>query len=245
MRAGRSSIAEDSRLNVFVKYEKTDRTTKKDPVPRIISPRDPKYNIRVGRYLKPLEHKLFKSINDLFGHETIMKGYNALASARLMREKWDNYSKPVAVGLDASRFDQHVSYDALSWEHDIYVECFPQRKHKSRLMSLLTHQLINRCSGELADGLLEYQVTGTRMSGDMNTSMGNCLLMCSMIYAYLEKRGVSGMLANNGDDCVVFMETRDLPVFMEGLSSWFLEMGFNMAIEAPVYSFEEVEFCPT
>lgn len=245
MRAGRTTPADDSRINVFVKYEKTDRTTKKDPVPRVISPRDPKYNIRVGRYLKPLEHKLFKSIDTLFGHPTIMKGYNVTRTAQILHEKWDSFRNPVAIGLDASRFDQHVSYDALKWEHAIYLECYKVKKHKQRLGSLLEHQLVNHCRGETADGVVEYTVTGTRMSGDMNTSMGNCLLMCMMIHSYLSAKGIKGALANNGDDCVVFMEREQLDGFMENLTSWFLDMGFNMAVETPVYSFEEIEFCQT
>jgi hypothetical protein len=44
-RAGRFNLEEDARLAVFVKFEKTDRTTKSDPVPRIISPRGYRYNL--------------------------------------------------------------------------------------------------------------------------------------------------------------------------------------------------------
>jgi hypothetical protein len=66
-----------------------------------------------------------------------------------------------------------------------------------------------------------------------------------MIHAYLGERGVVGQLANNGDDCVVFMERRDLAVFMGGLTEWFLRLGFNMAVEKPVDEFEQIEFCQT
>ena len=245
IRAGRTNLKEDAKLRVFVKYEKTDRTSKVDPVPRIISPRDPKFNIRVGRYLKPLEHKLFDSLRDLFGHTTVIKGYNAVQSATLMREKWEKFRKPVAVGLDASRFDQHVSLDALRWEHKIYLNCFPEGKHKRRLATLLKMQEYNHCEGYVPDGRLKYTVEGTRMSGDMNTSLGNCLLMCSMIHAYGREVGCDIQLANNGDDCVVFMEQEDLDRFMGPLSKWFLEMGFNMAVEEPVTEFCQIEFCQT
>lgn len=245
IRAGRSSIEEDAELSVFVKYEKTDRTTKADPVPRIISPRDPKFNIRVGRYLRPLEHRIFKSIARLFGHETVFKGMNAIKSASVMREKWEMYRQPVAVGLDASRFDQHVSLDALRWEHGVYLDCFNERKHKQRLARLLKCQEVNECTGFTPDGSVHYVVNGTRMSGDMNTSLGNCLLMCSMIHAYASFKKVNVQLANNGDDCVVVMEKSDLKQFMTGLDKWFLEMGFNMAVEEPVYDFGEIEFCQT
>lgn len=79
---GRSDLERDSHLNVFVKFEKTDHTTKKDPVPRVISPRNPKFNIRVGRYLKPLEERLFKSLGKMFGHRTVIKGLNAVRRDR-------------------------------------------------------------------------------------------------------------------------------------------------------------------
>lgn len=245
IRAGRNSLEEDSRLKIFVKYEKTDRTTKADPVPRIISPRDPKFNIRVGRYLKHVEHRIFRSIDRLFGHTTIMKGLNAEKVAILLREKWDSFCDPVAVGLDASRFDQHVSLDALRWEHGVYLECFKQRKHRMRLEKLLKFQEVNRAIGFTADGAVRYTVQGVRMSGDMNTSLGNCLLMCSLVYAYAKHVGVELKLANNGDDCAVFMERTDLERFQLGLSEWFLEMGFNMVVEQPSYMFEHVEFCQT
>jgi hypothetical protein len=245
IRAGRSSLEEDAKLNIFVKYEKTDWTSKKDPVPRIISPRDPKFNIRVGRYLKPLEHRLFKSIAKVFGHPTVIKGYNAEQSAKLLREKWDMFRDPVAVGLDASRFDQHVSKVALQWEHDIYVNCFKEKKHKERLRRLLNLQLINTAAGQTPDGVVKYTINGTRMSGDMNTSLGNCLIMCCMVKAHALERGVEIALANNGDDCVVFMERTDLPNYMDGLSEWYLEMGFNMVVEEPVDEFECIEFCQT
>jgi hypothetical protein len=192
-----------------------------------------------------MEHRVFKSLGRLFGHTTVIKGMNALESARCLREKWEMFADPVAVGLDASRFDQHVSLEALRWEHGIYLECFKQRKHKNRLKRLLKLQEVNHCVGYTPDGVLKYTVTGTRMSGDMNTSLGNCVLMCSMIHAYLGERGVVGQLANNGDDCVVFMERRDLAVFMGGLTEWFLRLGFNMAVEKPVDEFEQIEFCQT
>jgi hypothetical protein len=244
IRRGRSTVEEDANLKVFVKFEKTDHTTKKNPVPRVISPRDPKFNIRIGRYLKFLEHRMFKSLDRLFGHPTVLKGYNAERSAIIMREKWDMYSDPVAVGLDASRFDQHVSLDALRWEHSQYLKCF-FGKHRKRLGELLKLQEVNHCFGSAPDGELKYTVVGTRMSGDMNTSLGNCVLMVSLIKAYALEKGINLQLANNGDDCVVFMDRRHLSHFSEGLDEWFLSMGFSMTVEPAVDEFEELEFCQT
>lgn len=239
-----SYVEKDAELKVFVKYEKTNFTQKADPVPRVISPRSPRYNIELGRYLRALEERIFRSIGRLFGHPTVIKGYNSQQSGRLLREKWDKFADPVAVGLDASRFDQHVSKDALRVEHGVYLSCYHGRRRRA-LRRLLRRQYENRCKGYAEDGKLEYVTDGGRMSGDMNTSLGNCILMCLMVHAYAAHVGVRVHLANNGDDCVVFMERRDLPRFMEGLREWFLGMGFNMTVEEPCYDFEALEFCQT
>ena len=80
------------------------------------------------------------------------------------------------------------------------------------------------------------------MSGDMNTALGNCLIMCSMVHSYLSTRVGRFRLANDGDDCVVIIERRDLKKISD-LSSYFLKLGFNMKIEDPVDIFELIEFC--
>ncbi len=242
----RESVTQrDSEVKVFVKYEKTDFTRKTDPVPRVISPRDPRYNVELGKYLRPIEERMFESLALLFeGERTVFKGMNAADSGRAMHKLWSKFRNPVAIGLDASRFDQHVSLDALRWEHELYPHCF-QRSRRAELQKLLRWQETNVCRGYVEDGKLKYTKSGGRMSGDMNTSLGNCILMCSMISAYSDARGVRTLLANNGDDCVVFMESSDLARFSDGLDEWFRAMGFNMAVEAPCYQFEEIEFCQT
>lgn len=237
------NLESDSKVKVFVKYEKTDHTSKADPVPRVISPRDPKYNLALGRYLRPMEERIFKALGKLFGHRTVMKGMDTDVTARVIQEKWNMFNKPVAIGLDASRFDQHVSLEALEFEHSVYLKCVRRLVDKRKLANILRHQLKNKCYGNTPDGAVSYTIEGTRMSGDMNTSLGNCVLMCMMIHAYGLHKGVNIQLANNGDDCVVFLEQSDLATFSEGLFEWFLEMGFNMAIEEPSYELEHIEFC--
>ncbi len=241
----RSVSPKDAEVKVFVKYEKTDFTTKRDPVPRVISPRNPRYNVEIGVFLRQVEEPIFESLSHLFeGFRTVFKGMNAATSGKCMFDLWSQFKRPVAVGLDASRFDQHVSRQALEWEHSIYPHCFPKAYHK-RLGRLLSWQVMNVCKGYTQDGKLKYTKEGGRMSGDMNTSLGNCILMCSMIKQYADTRGVRVLLANNGDDCVVFMESEDLERFSQGLDEWFVALGFNMTVEPPCYNFEEIEFCQT
>jgi hypothetical protein len=229
----------DFKLKAFVKPEKG----KLGSAPRVIQPRDPRCNVEIGCYLKPIEERVYKAIAKVWGGPTVMKGYNARKVAAILHSKWKKFSDPVGVGLDAKRFDQHVSVPALQWEHRQYVRCFRDPDHKAKLSWLLRHQLRNSGVGYCTDGKLKYSVRGKRMSGDMNTALGNCLLMCAMIHAYSSEKGVVAQLANNGDDCVVFMERRDLARFQLGLKEWFLSMGFQMIVEPPAFEFEHIEFC--
>jgi hypothetical protein len=64
-----------------------------------------------------------------------------------------------------------------------------------------------------------------------------------MVFAYSQHKGIEVKLINNGDDCVVFMESGNAVWFMEGLDEWFTEMGFTMVAEEPVYEIEQIVFC--
>lgn len=231
----------DARLTSFVKFEKQDV----QKAPRVINPRSSRYNLELGRFIKHAEHHFFQSINAAFGarsRATVIKGYNADVSAEILREKWEVFSEPVAVGLDASKFDMHVSTTALKYEHSFYQALFPGSRV---LKQLLEWQLINKGCAYAADGKVEFEMNGTRSSGDLNTSLGNCILMCAMIYAYAKQRGIDIELCNNGDDCVVILEKKELSKLMTGLSGWFKERGFSMTVESPVEEFEQIEFCQT
>lgn len=232
--------ASDFKIKAFVKAEKG----KPGSAPRVIQPRHPRCNVEIGKFLKPIEERVYDAIAEVFGEETVMKGYNARGVARVLRQKWNRFTNPVALGLDASRFDQHVSRDALAWEHSVYVRCF-KKHYRSELRWLLSQQLRNRGVGYCSDGKLRYSTVGVRASGDMNTALGNCVLMCAMVWAYANHMDMVKdiSLVNNGDDCVVIMERGDLAKFQGSLNHWFLQMGFTMVAEPPVYDFERIEFC--
>lgn len=233
----------DARIDMFVKAEKINQTQKPDPCPRAIQPRSPRYNVEVGRFLKPLEGLVYRAIAKVWGGPTVLK-MNSEDQAAVLRTMWDQFPDPVAVGLDASRFDQHVSAQALRWEHSCYLPCFAGNDRHT-LGCLLEWQIRNVGRARTSDAQVNYRVDGCRMSGDVNTSLGNCLLMCAMVWAYCQAKGIRARLANNGDDCVVIMAGSDLLEFQHGLESWFLELGFEMEVEEPVKCFEQVQFCQT
>lgn len=236
----------DARLSTFVKCEKID-ASKVDPAPRVIQPRSPRYNIHLACYLKPHEHEFYHRIDQMFdtdglGDKTVFKGLNARSAAHHLMLKASRYSNPVFVGLDASRFDQHVSVPALKWEHSIYESCFAYGT--KWLSELLSWQLINHGLARIPDGSrVRYTCEGRRMSGDMNTSLGNCILMSSLVHAYCREAGIpKPSLANNGDDCVLMFERKHLSK-LSRLPTWFREMGFTMKVEPPVFDLRQVSFC--
>jgi hypothetical protein len=169
-----------------------------------------------------------------------MSNYNAYTQAAKLKTKWDRFITPVCVGLDASRFDQHVSVQALRFEHSVYNSIFKSPK----LKWLLDMQLRNYGTASARDGYFKYIKYGSRMSGDMNTSMGNKLLMCLISYEYLESLGIPYSFANNGDDCLVFTERKYIKS-LSGLKEYYKRYGFNVVREDPVFEFEQVEFCQT
>lgn len=190
----------DALLTTFVKCEKINFTAKEDPAPRVIQPRTPRYNVEVGRYLKKLEKKIVRAVAEWYGGPTVIKGYNAHEAAEHLRSMWEEFEDPVAVGLDASRFDQHTGVDALRWEHSVYQACYKGRDAK-HLAFLLKWQVENAGCARACDGRVKYSVSGCRMSGDMNTSLGNCLIMCALVSKLARTLGIRLRLANNGDDC--------------------------------------------
>lgn len=240
----------DAKLGSFVKFEKIKFEAsgkKSDPCPRLIQPRSVVYNVALGRYTRRIEKEMYMAISAVWdvdaGEEVVMKGLDVEQTADQLWRKWCKYEQPVAVGLDASRFDQHVSVDALKFEHKVYKDVFKGSIGANELARLLNCQLKNRGRAFVDGYRVDYEVDGCRCSGDMNTSLGNCVIMSALVLQYCKERKVAASLANNGDDCLVFMDRRSLDKFQSGLSEWFLQLGFEMKVEDPAFVFEQCEFC--
>lgn len=97
-------------------------------VPRLIQPRRPEYNVAVGRYIRQLETYIFKIISKIFyANEpvklpVVMKGFDCFQQARYIVEIVNRVGGDwCAIGIDASRFDQHVGTALLRYEHSKYL----------------------------------------------------------------------------------------------------------------------------
>lgn len=122
----------------------------------MIQPRLPRYNVIVGRYLKPLEHTLYRALAKMHGSTVVTKGLTIDQTGRLLARKWHKFNHPVAVGIDASRFDQHVSKQALEWEHSIYNKLF----ESDELAAALKWQIYNVGFARCKDGCIKYSKIG-------------------------------------------------------------------------------------
>jgi len=245
----------DAWLTTFVKCEKINFTAKPDACPRVINPRSPRFNLGLARFIKHLEKPCYAAIDDLFNkrrrfkNRTVMKGLNAELLGKEVSAIWNQYNNPVAVRLDAKRFDQHVSAAALRYEHSLWTSLYAG-DDKSELAWLLNAQVLNQCVCRCRDGELRFCISGMRMSGDMNTSSGNVILMCSMMHAFLnfldQKYGTLGLsLINNGDDCLLIGEREVTQHVVNEVEGFFLDYGFEMDIEGTTDVLEEAKFCQT
>lgn len=231
----------DRELENFGKFEKVNV----NKATRVINPPSARYGLCLASYLKHIEHKVFEALNKAMGGRTdatVIKGMDVYDSARVLRQKWDLFKDPVAIGLDAVKYDAHFDEETLKYEHSYYTGFYPNDLF---LVMLLLWQLTSVSIGRVWDGVVRAWFRGKRCSGDINTSLGNCIIMCAIVYCFFMFLRICAFaeLANNGDDCVVIMEREHLNRFLAQCNWWFSLCGFRVETEKPVFRFEEIEFC--
>ncbi len=227
----------DASIQSFVKAEKLDPFTKDNPDPRMIQARSPRYNLMIAKYLRPIEHCIYNVVGSS-GLRQVAKGLNQRQRAELIVRKFDQFHRPVCFSIDCSRWDKHVSLEVLRVEHAFYRMLLPNHPEFDRL---LTWQEDNKCR---TSGGVRYTVTGGRMSGDINTALGNCLLMVLMVRAAMRDLGVRHYdILDDGDDCLVFVEEEDFLLLEQELRGKFLEFGQELKIENVARSWAEIIFC--
>lgn len=204
----------DANVTSFIKAEKVS-AKKQDPAPRIIQPRGVKFNLVYGCFIRPAEKAIYQAIDKVYGSPTVVCGHNASQQAEMLFNAWTSIADPVAISYDLSRMDQHVSEVALRWEHGIYREMFRDDPCLPTLEWCLSKTVANIGVAYTVDKFgqpyrVNYKKRGSRMSGDMNTSCGNKVLMCAMLFSYFTSYlgfvvGVDYAVVDNGDDCVVIL----------------------------------------
>jgi hypothetical protein len=231
-------IRSDANVKAFIKAEKTNPGAKVNPDPRMIQACNARYNLELGRYLKAFEHDLYK-LRGPTGLRAIAKGLNQRERASLLLRKLAQFRSPVVFSLDASRWDQHVSEQILQIEHAFYLKVL----YDPWFAKLLSWQLVNRC---FTSNGVRWLVRGNRMSGHMNTALGNCLLMVLMITAAMKSLRIKKWdLLDDGDDCLLIIESQDEALVQANIKQIFLEFGQELKLENRATDPRDVIFCQT
>lgn len=231
----------DSMIKMFVKDERIPfNPNKPRPDPRAIQFRGAKYCVALGRYLKVLEHRIYEWKGDgtyLPSSRVIGKGLSLGGRAMLLRKKWLGFKDPICLSLDAARFDQHCADVVLEIEHEFYLRMLNHEEFRQ----LLGDQLDNICMTVLG---LRYRTKGRRMSGDMNTALGNCVLMVLFVadFARTFLKSHWDML-DDGDDCLLIIEREDLETVLENVHEHFLTFGQEIKVENQTDVFERIIWC--
>lgn len=245
---------EDSKVRCFVKSELTKPQPGKFYKPRMIQYRSARFLVHVARYLKPIEHLIY-SVNNVFTRKSgpeCAKSMDNSKRGKVLEQQAKNLRLAYFLSLDCSAFDAHVNTGLLEVEQAFYKRVASAagwgKVHVGTFVRAMKMQLVNRVSGVFPDGKISYTVKGNRMSGDLNTACGNCLLFMLMISDAMNAlvgKDAWTML-DDGDDCVVMMEGElYTPSFARRLVDRFRSYGMVLKIEScsQASDIENIEFC--
>jgi hypothetical protein len=232
----------DCRCTTFVKCENVNVPAKHRPDPRPIQFRSPVFNVAISMFLKPIEEHIYKMRlhGKYFGKTPVIaKGFNARQRAVLIEAKMRRFARPCVVSIDGKRFDLHVNRKLLRAEQKFYAKF----NNDAAFIRLLQEQLRNKCSSRRG---LFYETDGGRMSGDMNTGLGNCVISAIMFVAYVKcVLKCDADLFVDGDDALIFIDEDNLELLQRTLVPTYLEYGMEMEVADVARCMEEIDWCQT
>lgn len=207
----------DAEVKMFIKADRYDARDVAKKEPRAIQYRSPRYNIELQRYLHPFEQKYYTTVDAFRGGP--VKGKNSWQRAAIYEEALNYFADPIVINLDFSKFDAHLTPQMLKEERKAYLRACSD----PYLAELLSYQAVNSCRTQLGT---KYRVTGSRMSGDVNTGLGNTMLAEAMVRAWATRLGIKMVPFVDGDDVVMIVE-RGASCPMD----FFVEMGMEAVVE--------------
>jgi hypothetical protein len=203
--------------------------------PRSIQFRDKKYCLELARFLKPIEKSVYSMLNSN-RVRCMAKGQNLTERARDLVTAYESFRDPVIILADHSKFDSHVTQDHLSAEFEFYEKLFGgKRWQRKYLRYLLAMQYNNK--GRTKNGT-RYVTPNTRMSGDMNTGLGNSVINLGMLRLWA---GDDSFIYVDGDDSVLMMERESYNRLPE-LATYMLGLGMETKYEV-VTQLQDLDFC--
>lgn len=231
----------DFRIRSFIKQEK--KVFKGVAKERLIQARGLVANVVLGRRLKVIERCAYglKSSRRWGVNPTrlLAKGMSQSQRAAVLIDKWSNFNDPVCISVDAVAFDRHVREYQLDSLDRMYESLFPG---DSEFKTALRYRLGNT-SFTTRHGI-KYIPEPQRMSGDMDTSIGNCLLVAMMIeHVMMSLRIRKFDMFNDGDDTLILVERIDLEKLKTNLDLEFEKLGHNIRVEGIFHELSGIEHC--
>lgn len=231
----------DGRVSMFIKAEKW-RVEPGSQIkePRPIQHRTPKYNVALGRFLHPVTDLVMGELRSDRGPLYTGNGLTRRQWGSLFHRLWVKRANPLALCVDLSRFDAHVALGHLRVEHGIYAALHSRASRE--MERLLRMQLVNR--GQSRCGWRYVKKSG-RMSGDVNTLLGNTTVVLVLLVAVAEQAGLLQDLdiVVTGDDAVVLGQAPAVRRFADMLGASAVEYGMDVRSSHVATDLERIEFC--
>jgi hypothetical protein len=221
----------DWKLKLFIKVEKHYKSPVKEP--RTIQHRQERYTLELARYLQPLEDAFISHYSALrYNTQEVYttKGLTNEKKATAISEHWDRVGV-WALCLDFSRFDCHVTLDALKATHAWYKAHYPGDDYLSWLLSKQ-----EETKGKTALGTM-YRRVGGLCSGDIDTSLGNTLINITLLRTITD-----ALIIAEGDDSIIIGTPEQVLRAKAALDSVSSRFGFKLEGEI-AYSLEEIDYC--
>lgn len=228
---------------------------KPEDKPRMIQFRGPGYLAHLLPAMKPLEHAFYhgRYLFNRYQKITCAKGLDHVGRMRLIEKMVSDLENPVYVGLDGSAFDAHVGVGALKLEWRFYDQVWRKagysRETIYKMKKMGRQQLRNKCFAMTDDGHVRYVVEGNRMSGDLNTGLGNSVLQSIYITYVMQRLGIPERhwrMLVDGDDSILLISGR-YRALADQVAEMFKEVSQEVKVEGPydisLETLEVVDFC--
>lgn len=243
-----------SKVTAFIKEENVPFVPQKDK-PRLIQFRAPEFLAHLLCMLKPIEHAFYHNryAFNRFQKFTCAKGMNQLVRMRTLEKMVSSLEDPYVVDLDGSAFDAHVGVEALKAEWKFYYMVAKKAgfsgESLKKLKKMGKEQLKNRVRCLTDDGVVTYNVEGNRMSGDLNTGLGNTVLQSMFIATVMDMLKIpekGWRMLVDGDDSVLMVSGQykhllaQLPELFKKFSQ---EMKVGSVCKVSLENMEVIDFC--
>jgi hypothetical protein len=241
------------KVTLFLKDDLFDINAKKCAA-RPIQMRPPEFNILIGSYVRKIEHEVYNILRSMNGGTPcIMKGYTTDGVCQIIVDSWRYFDDPVAILTDASKFDLHVSRQAILWKHLLYLLFF-NSVDGAKFQGLLNAQLDPNVTAISRDLKIVFNLLMLR-SGDIDTSLTGCLLMTAIQWTFYRiVLKIDAKIIDNGDDCLVIVsqsqldaallrESKQADQFPGLIQQFFTNFGMQLEVENIVDRLEDISFC--